>query len=142
MLERMTEENNRRKYELERKMCKIPKEHCEDCQNMPAGDEETETELGRKMMRTEAEMESTNDEEFEGRGYVGTREAIFFLYYFYQQVTQGYLDMIAIDIDVQKEDLEPATEQENQRWANRIFFNLRASLANFMNDFAGVKLAL
>ena len=48
MLERMTEENNRRKYELERKMCKIPKEHCEDCQNMPAGDEETETELHQK----------------------------------------------------------------------------------------------
>ena len=142
MLERMTEENQQRKLELERQMCKIPYENCEDCKNWcpTNGEVETETELHRIMSQNETRMENYQD--FDGRDFVGTREAIFFLYYFYQQVSRGYLEMVGFDTNIQKEDCDEDTKEEYERSANRIFYNLRTSLANFMNDFAGVKMAL
>lgn len=134
MLERMIQENNRRKLELEKKMCPIPREHCQDCRDWDP-DTETETELSR--MKFEGE-----DQPFEGQDFVGTREAVFFLYAYFQQVSQAYLDMVNIDTDIQREEMAEEAKKEHQRRANGIFHDLRGRLTKFLTNFGGVVMSL
>ena len=143
MLRKIAKENELRKMELERLLCKIPKEHCEDCKFWyPAADAETETELSRMLSKELATLNDGKEVKFEGRDYIGVREAVFFLYSFYQQVTNGYLDMIKIDTDVQKEDLDAGTKKDHQKKANKIFYDLRARLTKYMDDFSGVIMSI